>query len=619
MVENNISLMSIQELLDKQFFIPNYQRGYRWTKQQVRELLEDIKDFDDSKGFYCLQPLVVKKRLNDDAVLRKIKEEANSIADVTNLLKGSWEVIDGQQRLTTIYIILRCLGEEDIFSLEYETRKDYTKTFLDEENAKKNIDSYFMNEAYNTIETFKAEHKIDKTKLLNNVCFIWYETVEENPIKVFTRLNIGKISLTNSELIKALFLNSSNFSNSNHENIRLKQQEIAVQWDMIENSLQNDEFWLMLHEVDYDRPTRIDFIFDLVCKQNSLNLSGNLLNEIGNDDYRTFRYFYSYFKINKEKIGQENIEKTWQKVKSYYQVFNEWYNDVVLYHYIGFLLACSKCNVQEIFSQYLQQNSDKDTFIVWLKSKILSVVEQPKLDFQYDINGSNKGKCKPILLFHNVQTVLNQNMAQRANSKYSLATYYKFPFHLYKLEGWDVEHINSNTTNEETDVNTQREWLLNIYLSLNSEGQKKIEEAINNEKSNNNALAKCYDSFKSKIGNENIWTQEQKNQIWNYTLLDSSTNRSYGNSIFSAKRRIIISKDKGELMPIPKITRGNLFDKGVAKKADSSFVPPCTKNVFLKYYSPATGNNNYWTISDAKAYLEDIKMCIEQLKTSDNE
>ena len=105
MNENKISLISIQELLDKEFFIPKYQRGYRWSKQQVRELLEDIKSFDDSKGFYCLQPLVVKKKMDDNAVFRKIKEEASSIADVTKLLKGSWEVIDGQQRLTTIFII----------------------------------------------------------------------------------------------------------------------------------------------------------------------------------------------------------------------------------------------------------------------------------------------------------------------------------------------------------------------------------------------------------------------------------------------------------------------------------------------------------------------------------
>lgn len=613
MNENKISLISIQELLDKEFFIPKYQRGYRWSKQQVRELLEDIKSFDDSKGFYCLQPLVVKKKMDDNAVFRKIKEEASSIADVTKLLKGSWEVIDGQQRLATIFIILTFLGEKNMFSIKYETGKDCAKLFLDDKKSKDNIDSYFMNEAYNTVKAFNKECGIDKEKLLNKVRFIWYETVEANPIKVFTRLNIGKISLTNSELIKALFLNSSNFTNIDYEYIRLRQQEIAGQWDIIENSLQNDEFWLMLHEVGYERPTRIDLIFNLVCEKNSLEIPQSQLVEVGNDEYRTFRYFYCYFK------NEQDVEKAWQKVKTYYMIFKEWYNDIVLYHYVGFLIACGKYNAQFLCSEYLHKFSDKEAFMQWLKSEILSVVEKPELDFKYNIDGSNKGKCRPILLFHNIQTVLNQNMAQCANSKYSMCTYYKFPFHLYKLEGWDVEHINSNTTNEEDDVDTQKEWLLNIYLSVSSKEQHLIETAINEARTNKNAITKCYEQFKSKIGDENNWTQEEKNQIWNYTLLDSSTNRSYGNSIFSAKRRIVIGKDKGELIPIPKITRGGLFEKGKAEKAASSFVPPCTRNVFLKYYSPAIGDNNYWTKSDAKAYLADIAMCINQLKASDNE
>ena len=88
---------------------------------------------------------------------------------------------------------------------------------------------------------------------------------------MFTRLNIGKISLTNAELIKALFLNRSNFNMGDDGYIQLRQREIASEWDNIEYALQDDEFWLFLHnlkEKGYDRPTRIDFIFDLICKQN---------------------------------------------------------------------------------------------------------------------------------------------------------------------------------------------------------------------------------------------------------------------------------------------------------------------------------------------------------------
>ena len=42
MAENKIELKSINELLGMKFFRPLYQRGYRWTEQQVKDLLNDI-------------------------------------------------------------------------------------------------------------------------------------------------------------------------------------------------------------------------------------------------------------------------------------------------------------------------------------------------------------------------------------------------------------------------------------------------------------------------------------------------------------------------------------------------------------------------------------------------
>ena len=69
---NTISLISIAELLDgRRFFIPAYQRGYRWSKAQIFELLDDLYEFairDKKKQtatspgeFYCLQPVIVQR------------------------------------------------------------------------------------------------------------------------------------------------------------------------------------------------------------------------------------------------------------------------------------------------------------------------------------------------------------------------------------------------------------------------------------------------------------------------------------------------------------------------------------------------------------------------------
>lgn len=616
--ENNIGLKTIGELFGTRFFIPSYQRGYRWTQQQVIDLLNDIKEFNEERdGFYCLQPLVVKQREED--TLSKIRE-ANNLEEVKSLLKGDWEVIDGQQRLTTIYILLTCLGVNNPYSLEYETRKSSAE-FLKNMNSYDNIDYYFMAEAKKSVNEWMQEqlglNESDKKnyleKLKEKVKFIWYETIEEDTIKVFTRLNIGKIALTNSELVKALFLNSSNFLSS----IKIRQQEIASEWDRIEYALQNDVFWMFLHDKGYDRPTRIDFILDLICKQNALNIK-EFTDEkekdriIGTDRYRTFRYFYEYFKSMRLNVThQAKAEAAWQEIKSVYQIFNEWFDDLEIYHYVGFLVDCGI--PAENLMKLWKENDNKKVFIDLLKEEVKKETNKIDIEFQYKEDGSDKKKCRPLLLFHNIQTVINQNKAQQNNAKYKTGVFYKFPFHLYKLEGWDVEHINSNTTNQEDDDNTRKEWLMNIYIGAEESIQEAIKAyfTIKDDKTKKNDL---FDKVKKAFPAPEKWSSDEKNRIGNYTLLDTSTNRSYGNAIFSAKRRIIIGKDKGYMIPVPKLDKDGKFEVNDENmSANSPFVPPCTKQVFLKYFSATVGNNNYWTKEDAEAYKNDIKFCLEKL------
>lgn len=632
MEENKIELKSVSELLGMKFFIPSYQRGYRWTEQQVKDLLEDIWEFAKKKKqeyeFYCLQPLVVKLMSNND------KQKAQ-----LNINEEWYEVIDGQQRLTTIILILSSLKEAisilglptDLYELKYQREsKDFNVArFLNNISDSKIddsfIDFFYMGSAFNTIVKWLKDNNVNKGDFCNallkhdlddnqdnsrdkanNVRFIWYESVDEDPIKVFTRLNIGKISLTNAELIKALFLNRSNFGEKDLEHLKLRQQEIASEWDNIEYTLQNDEFWLFLHEKDYDRPTRIDFIFDLICERNSLDLKDELYKSIGNDDHRTFRYFYEYFRSD-----SSNIEDCWKEVKRYFQTFKEWFDDLELYHYVGYLIEY-KYSISELVSEWYS-SKEKDSFVKYLKDKINKKIKGcPALDFQYKEDGSDKGKCKPILLFQNIQTVINQNKNNLSNEDYKLGVFYKFPFHLYKLENWDVEHINSNTTNDEEDADTQKEWLINVYLSADNDTQKKIWSYFESAEEDKKKL--LFDEIKQTLPSSEEWRSDEKNRICNYTLLDSSTNRSYGNAIFSGKRRVIIGKDKGLSIAIPKIGKDGKLQLGEEKKAKSSFVPPCTKQVFMKYYSATMSDANYWTKVDAEGYLNDIKNCIKKLE-----
>lgn len=402
MAENKIELRAVNELLGMKFYIPNYQRGYRWTEQQVKDLLNDINEFKpeinkdtNEETWYCLQPVVVRRMDENDSRLEKENEKEND--------RINWyEVIDGQQRLTTIFLIIHYFHEMWVGKLKtrlptikYATRNDGFE-FLkcleinNDQNVhtqgkvfKDYIDYHFMKQAYKTIHDWAKEmgatfnNNDFQSKFIHSTKVIWYESVGEDPIKVFTRLNIGKIPLTNAELIKALFLNRSNFHISNDNHLKLRQQEIASEWDNIEYTLQNDEFWLFLHEDCYNRPTRIDFIFDLICEQKVLGEFGN----IGTDEYKTFRYFYEYFKSK-----SSNIENCWRIVKSYSQTFNEWFNDVELYHYIGYLIHQGE-KMDELCKKWNNENSKED-FIIQLKDIIKNKIRKCNdLNKQYEIDG----------------------------------------------------------------------------------------------------------------------------------------------------------------------------------------------------------------------------------------
>ena len=631
MSENKIGIKSVSELLNMKFFIPDYQRGYRWTTQEVKDLLEDIHDFSTKEckspgEFYCLQPLVV----------RQMPEQEKQICNLS--VNDTWyEVIDGQQRLTTLYLMLIALNSaittlrlpSNLYELRYQRDANRAASFLSSvatlsEADCTQIDYYHMSRAYLYIKerfgsgeinlgdfcnvllkhSISAENPLKDTA--NNVRFIWYESVDENPIKVFTRLNIGKIGLTNGELIKALMLNRHNFSDD--ATLKLRQQEIASQWDDIEYTLQKEDFWLFLHDTGYTRPTRIDFLFDLVCEQNRLHLSDEEVKSIGSDEYKTFRYFNAYFKQN-----GASIDVCWNIVKSYFQTFVEWYDDLQLYHYVGFLISVEgRQTIERLLTEW-NKAGHRQEFLQFLKKKIKSLLDEGlKFNEREGGDGSQKWKYKSILLFHNIQTVINQNENEVKNNKYELGSFYKFPFHLYKKESWDVEHINSVTENDLDTPESEAEWLVNIYNGVKEDIQEEIRSYFESDKEDKKGL---FDEIKASFLIPEGWKSEEKNKLCNYTLLDSSTNRSYGNAIFSAKRRIIISKDRGLSMPIPRLSQDKqhvVFKD--EEKIVSAFVPPCTKNVFMKYYSPMVGDSNYWTKEDAEAYKEDIMNCVKKLE-----
>jgi hypothetical protein len=634
MKDRAITLKTVGELLGMNFFIPDYQRGYRWEKQQAIDLLEDIYDFAskvaaDSEEIYCIQPLVVSERADD--ILAKCKSPEATLEDIKKYIKkyikGSWNVVDGQQRLTTIYLLLCCLDINDKYEIDYCTRNGSRDFLLDIESKDKrdaecNIDYYHMYQVYSTIKEWvekknQKEFDLIKTVLLNRVNFIWYQVDAVDEIAVFTRLNIGKIPLTDSELIKALFLNRANFGANNPVSIRefeTLQYKIAVEWDEIEHGLQNDEFWAFLHGTAYNKSTRIDFILDSICKKDDYGLykkrkeRKERKERIGNDEHKTFRYFNEAISIKKSAKNPDWLNELWTIVKKYYQVFNEWYQDYRLYHYIGYLTNSSTAAAIDITGYVaIWDSKTKEGFVDTIKNDILSqlkkwtwISEIKTYKFEQDGNRS-KRECIDILLLHNIETIIQQNEKLILEAKYNLPNFTKFPFHLYKKENWQVEHIRPNAGDDLKKEDAKKLYLslAKQYFSDDLELAQKIDAFLQGDSSGID-----YTDIIAEISQKGgTLADDDKNRIWNFVLLDEATNKEYGNQIFPVKRAFIINKENGKKIKYS-FENGALVEKAVVPEV--AFVPPCTKNVFSKLYTimPTTMIN--WNTEDANSYWNDI-------------
>lgn len=554
---NSIELKTLNELSQYSFYIPAYQRGYRWTEQEVIDLLNDINEFtprevnDTEKTWYCLQPIVVKQKGENE-----------------------YEVIDGQQRLTTVYLILHLLNQDyvvkkqdKLFSMDYQTRKGSKEFLLNpEEENNEYIDYFYIHQAYKTIEHWFEEKEQDPTfdkndyrsKMKFHTKVIWYETSEDNPITVFTRLNIGKISLTNAELIKALFLNSSNFRSLDENGmklLRLRQIEIANEWDGIETALQNNKLWYFLSDEQKD-DNRIEYIF-------------HLMNDTGDtDQYSTFRFFYSKLAGKSEN----EMNKYWEEIQAYYQRFNEWFSERELYHKIGFILTVKISTVKELY----QQSSvlKKSEFIAYIDSKIKNYYKHQNL---FDLDYENK-HTKGVLLLYNILTMLQNEH----DSSY-------FPFDDFKLKKWNIEHIASRKDSSSIPLVNRKEWIADVKCYIDQDQNEgpllieKLDKMLEKESYTNEDLFVVLFDEVTEHFNKYMNDNDDVDGVSNLALLDEKTNKGYKNAVFPLKRKCIIDLDK-----------------------EGGFVPICTKNVFLKYFSDYPPKISFWTQDDREKYELDL-------------
>ena len=560
--------------IEGDFTIEAYQRGYRWGKDEVEHLLEDINEIPDGQK-YCLQPVVVKN------------------------VNGKYELIDGQQRMTTLYLIMKYLNDfVDInYSIEYTTRKSENNHIgskellesidkIDLTLSSSNIDELFIKKSYGIIKTWFNGEKSKMIRFANkmqqNVTIIWYEVdEEEDSVSLFTRLNIGKINLTNAELVKALFLSrgkkdsEGRYAGNPYGIEEKKQHEIALGWDSMEKDLHDEKFWCFITNEKSDRyPIRMELLFDMIEMK-----PGNESN------FYTFNRFYERFK------NSDNKYETWELIERYMQQLKEWYNDFDLFHHIGFLVATGT-SVKSLLDTAMSTDNPikKSEF----RLKVLEMIRQRMIfkvgDEEIDYAELNYEKhseyIQCVLLLFNVETI-----RQKGDENI------RFPFDRYKNEGtWSLEHIHAQNSES---LKTNQEWKdwLEIHkkslegLEVSSEGKKQIDDVISKMDVVINHIDEI--GYKGSIRDEfnavapaviNILSdgddKSQMHTLSNMALLTVGENATLNNSTFDVKRMKIIDMDKA-----------------------GDYIPICTRNVFMKYYSSSDTKLHFWSEEDRKGYI----------------
>ena len=478
----------LKDVVNFSYVIGSYQRGYRWDKVNVRELLEDIfedKLVEDHRFLrnnyidendvitelnskvrdteYCLQPLVLKNNNKNNNIV--------------------YSVIDGQQRLTTLYIVIKALCSvsdkkfPEKFSIEYKSReksKEFLQTLSDKSKAD-NIDAAYILQAYHFAKEWLLKRnkafidlldenyvKCDESRLvsafatyiykilLEKTKFIWDEIDESSADmnkkeqKIFADRNTGRLELTDSELIKSLFMNPGYYGKGK---VNLKDRQILISeiWDIYENELHNDELWKFLplstsEKYEYELLTRIDAIFLLLIKKNNIDLKQYEENSLFKEVKKWIENKIELSQKTEKDIDLVSAQvmvAAWREVCDLFDGIKELFDNNELYNLLS-LYKMIEDDYRKVLKKYLEVlESSKNTRTELIKHAICEMlfadgiavrvkkVRYPELD-----------TIRKILVAHNVAIT---NSSKPIN---------RFGFHFFdEITGkWDIEHIYS--TNE---------------------------------------------------------------------------------------------------------------------------------------------------------------------------
>ncbi|MGL4908979.1 MAG: DUF262 domain-containing protein [Bacteroidales bacterium] len=599
---------ALQQYEAKAYYIAPYQRGYKWaaikSDDAVCVLMKDLFDAaENSKSEYYLQFITTK------------------ISDVNKI--KVLEVIDGQQRLTTLTILLSILANKlnennNAISnnlLSYEVRPNVTKFFQEYIYQKINTittetwenfisqfpdndeqDIFYLYSAANKInemisETFsddKEKIKEFENYLLENVKIILNNIERDIDCEeIFSNLNDNKVELTSSELIKGLILTNSARELPNSDKITYKEiielrAIMGRQWDEISHWANRKEIKTFFFS--YSNNVLDELLF-LLAIENGFEESSDISNK-----NVVFNYFQSQI-----KKGNQTAKKLFDNLKGLKSVFNEWFNDNEIYNSLGYVFFSKKSpktlsrKSQKTLRDYLPFiRADKTELKAELTKHISTILDFNISDLEY-----NKTNTE----IHNLLLAISVFGGEN-----------RFDFTAFNTQAsWSLEHIFPQTPDkladdlEEKDIAPLKSLYENNLDDFNKVKSllKEYEETMDiattfkslAEKMNKNH---CSLSLNEKTILYRLIKNEKLHSIGNMALLTSSDNSSNSNGMFDKKRHNIVKRISG-----------------------GSFVPKHTYDVFSKLISEnMTPDLTIWTATDIDTHFEWINQKINEIKNT---
>jgi Protein of unknown function DUF262/Protein of unknown function (DUF1524) len=546
------------------FYVRAYQRGYRWGRDEVTKLLDDIWE---SRGkAYYLQPVVVK-RFSD----------------------AEWELVDGQQRLTTLFLIFQFMKHERLqsvgagYSLRYETRAD-SAGYLnapDPELSQQNIDFFHIFEAYNCIKEWFDGHGHRRqfvanafyAALFDNVRVIWYEAPQDvDANTLFTRLNVGRIPLTDAELVKAMLLSRGRDPAEGSD----RALEIAAQWDAFERDLRHPEVWAFVTGKGSQDPTHIDLLFDSIAE----------------GPYGRDRVPYYTFNSLKERIAADPY-LFWNEVVEMHAVVLGWHADRDLFHRIGFLIAQRVATFSSLLAR--AKGKSKSAFHDELKRLIrdhLNLSTSGLRDLTY-----HNEKTSRVLFLMNVETIRQR---EHSSERYSFKEHTRGRWSLEHIHAQSAEGISRSRSQWATWLNLHRralEALDGVELATKQRLLARTDQVLAATEIKEMDFQELEREYTRLLSLDGDTSEDAMHSIANLALLHSGDNSALSNSVFAVKRAAILELDQ----------RG-------------SYIPVCTRDVFLKYYSPASEHQmQFWSTKDREHYLDAMTRVLGEYLLDDEE